>query len=67
MKIYPVLLLLFALPLSGCAVVGIAATATSTAVSIGVTGIELGASGVKTIATTTSDIVTAPKKTDPPN
>ncbi len=61
-----IVLLLSAFTLQGCAVVGIAATATSTAVTVASTGVSLGASGAKTLVTTTSDVVTYPMRNTAP-
>ena len=59
-------LLLAAFALQGCAVVGVAATATSSAITVASTGVSLGASGAKTLVSTTSDVVTYPfKEPDP--
>ena len=55
-------LLLTAFALPGCAVVGVAATATSSAITVASTGVSLGASGAKTLVSTTSDVVTYPFK-----
>ena len=52
------ILILAAFALQGCAVVGVAATATTSAVSVASAGVSLGASGAKTLVSTTSDVVT---------
>ena len=60
------LLFLCPLMLSGCAVIGVTAIATLTAVSVASTGVSIGASGAKTLVTTTSDVVIAPLKKPEP-